>query len=89
MDRGELSLTFVEPLIEAGYPSAHILKMMTTNGAELLGVDEERGTIAAGQAADIIATIESPLEDIKALQRVIFVMKDGTVYKETGGSGTP
>jgi len=89
MNRGELSLTFVDPLVEAGYPPAHILKMMTIYGAELLGVDDERGTIAQGYMADIIATAENPLDDIASLERVVFVMKDGSVYRGPGVAGDP
>jgi imidazolonepropionase-like amidohydrolase len=56
--------------------------MMTTNAARLLGVENERGSIRAGLAADIIATPADPLEDIKALRRVAFVMKDGKVIRK-------
>jgi imidazolonepropionase-like amidohydrolase len=54
---------------------------MTTNAAELLRIHKERGSIAVGLAADIIAVPQNPLEDIKALRRVSFVMKDGNVIK--------
>jgi imidazolonepropionase-like amidohydrolase len=54
---------------------------MTTNAAELFRIQHERGAIAAGQWADIVATPENPLEDIQALQSVHFVMKNGQVVK--------
>ena len=54
---------------------------MTTNAAALLGMERERGVIAPGYAADLIATKGNPLEDIGALKRVGFVMKDGKVVK--------
>ena len=60
-----------------------ILRMMTTNAAQLLGVERERGAIKVGQAADIIATNTNPLDDIRALKQVSFVMKDGRVFKQT------
>jgi len=50
--------------------------MITTN-AELLRIADQRGRIAPGYSADIIATPRNPLEDIKALRQVNFVMKDG------------
>ena len=69
-------------LLEAGFPAKEILKIMTVNAARLLGVERERGTIAPGMYADIIATRGDPLEDARALKRVTFVMKDGRVHKQ-------
>jgi imidazolonepropionase-like amidohydrolase len=54
---------------------------MTINAARLLGVDAERGAIHPGFAADIIATPDNPLDDIQAVRKVNFVMKDGSVFK--------
>jgi len=54
---------------------------MTMNAARLLGVDGERGAIKPGLAADIIATPVNPLDDIQAVRKVFFVMKDGNVFK--------
>jgi len=54
---------------------------MTTNAARLLGVERERGAIAPGMYADIIATEGNPLEKIDVLKRVSFVMKNGRVHK--------
>ncbi len=44
-------------------------------------VDRVRGTIKSGMAADIIATPSNPLDNIMALKKVHFVMKDGKVFK--------
>lgn len=79
--RGELSLSVLDTYVEAGLPADVILKMMTVNGADLLGVDKDRGRIEPGLAADIIATPGNPLDDILALKQVRFVMKDGKVFK--------
>ncbi len=79
--RGEVSLMHLDPYVEAGLPADFILKMITVNGAQLLGIADQRGRIAPGFAADIIATSDNPLEDITALKRVTFVMKDGVVYR--------
>ena len=54
---------------------------MTINAARLLGVEKERGTIAPGMAADIIAAPGDPLADARVLKQVHFVMKDGKVVK--------
>jgi imidazolonepropionase-like amidohydrolase len=50
-------------------------------GAEALGMANQIGSIAPGLQADIIALDGDPLKDITAVRRVVFVMKDGVVYK--------
>jgi imidazolonepropionase-like amidohydrolase len=55
--------------------------MMTTNAADLMGLSDERGTIRPGLAADIIAMPANPLDDLRALHDVSFVMKDGVVFR--------
>ncbi|MGC3947123.1 MAG: amidohydrolase family protein [Chryseolinea sp.] len=77
--RGELAIGYLSSFIEAGIPNAAILSIMTTNPALLLGLETERGRIAKGMFADIIATELNPLDDITALKKVHFVMKDGGV----------
>ena len=79
--RGSLAISYVDSYVEAGIPPADILRMMTVNAARLLGMEKSRGAIRPGMAADIIATAASPLDDIHALERVLFVMKSGKVYK--------
>ncbi len=79
--RGQMSMDFLAVWTKAGVPAPEILKAMTTNCAELLGVQKERGAIAAGQYADIIATAANPLQNIEALREVVFVMKEGRVVK--------
>jgi imidazolonepropionase-like amidohydrolase len=61
-----------------------ILQTMTVNAARLLGVDQERGTLRPGLAADIIATPGDPTEDVGALKQVNFVMKDGAIVRQPG-----
>ena len=53
----------------------------TITAAELMQLDDELGTVAAGKLADLIAVPANPLDDIGALSRVSFVMKDGVVYR--------
>lgn len=65
----------------AGMSAADILKSATINGADLIGMSEDLGTIEAGKIADIIALDTSPLKHIEALLDVDFVMKSGQVYK--------
>ena len=53
----------------------------TPNGAKLLGWDQHVGTLARGKWADIVAVSGDPLKDIHDMQRVMFVMKNGLVYR--------
>jgi imidazolonepropionase-like amidohydrolase len=70
-----------EYMVEAGMPPMEALKSATYHGAKLLGKLDDLGTLEAGKIADLIAVDADPLRDIKALQQVSFVMKDGVVYK--------
>jgi imidazolonepropionase-like amidohydrolase len=82
--RGTVSMTGIDPWIEAGIPPKVLLQAMTINAARLLGVDKERGTLRPGMAADIIATPDNPLENLNTLKKVSFVMKNGVVFKRAG-----
>lgn len=64
-----------------GMTPAAALRSATTVSAALLGVDDRLGSITAGKLADIVAVPGNPLEDIRATERVMFVMKDGVVVK--------
>jgi imidazolonepropionase-like amidohydrolase len=64
-------------------PSAAILSA-TKTAAEIIGWSDRVGTIEAGKFADVIAVAGDPLRDITELERVTFVMKNGTVYKHDG-----
>ena len=57
------------------------IQSATLNAADLLGWTAKTGSLDAGKWADIIAVDKNPLEDIRILQNVKFVMKAGTVYK--------
>lgn len=57
------------------------LRSATSVAAQLLGVDDRSGTIAAGKLADLIAVPGNPLDDIHQTEHVSFVMKDGVVVK--------
>jgi imidazolonepropionase-like amidohydrolase len=80
-DRGLLAASDVQNYIEAGVPAKTALRIMTLNGVRLLGIDKERGAIKPGLAADLIATPSNPLDDLHALEHVVFVMKNGTLIK--------
>ncbi|MBN8826033.1 MULTISPECIES: amidohydrolase family protein [unclassified Spirosoma] len=71
-----------EYMVEAGMPSVEAIKSALLTNAKLLNMDAQIGSIESGKFADIIAVDENPLQNIKTLQAVKFVMKDGKVYKQ-------
>ena len=66
---------------EIGIPAEYSIKSATITNAKLLNMENILGQIKKGFYADIIATDKSPTDDISTLKNVIFVMKDGMVYK--------
>ncbi|MGH9846547.1 MAG: amidohydrolase family protein [Blastocatellia bacterium] len=68
-------------LVKLGLTPMQAMRAATINAAELLGLDKELGTIEAGKRADLIAVAENPLDNIRVLEAVKFVMKDGRVVK--------
>jgi imidazolonepropionase-like amidohydrolase len=54
----------------------------TMNGAKLLGWDKNLGSLTVGKWADIVAVSGDPLKDIHAMEKVVFVMKNGVVYRK-------
>jgi imidazolonepropionase-like amidohydrolase len=68
-------------MVEGGMPPIEAIKAATVVNASILKMSDQIGTLEAGKVADIIATDENPLQNIRALENVTFVMKDGVVYK--------
>ncbi len=64
-----------------GMSNMDAIKAGTINGAKLLGWDKNVGSLATGKWADIVAVSGDPLKDIHAMEKVVFVMKNGVVYK--------
>ena len=67
-------------MVEAGMPEMKAIQSATTTNANILKNDKI-GQIAVGYYADIIAVDDDPIKNIKTLENVVFVMKDGKVYK--------
>ena len=59
----------------------YTLKCMTSNAAELLGIENNRGKIAINYFAYIVAFKESPIENISNVKSVHFVMKEGSIIR--------
>ena len=83
--RADLMFDYLAVWRAAGVPPMDILRAMTSNAAQLLRVQKERGGIAAGMAADLVAMPGDPLQDIEALRGIDFVMKNGAVVVGGGG----
>lgn len=78
---GKNALEF-QYMVEAGMPAMEAIKAATTSAADLLGITSVTGSISTGKSADIVAVDGNPLENIKLMQNVTFVMKEGKVYKQ-------
>jgi imidazolonepropionase-like amidohydrolase len=72
---------FIYRVNEAYETPLDVLMSATSVSAESIGLGHEIGTIAPGYDADLVATDGNPLDDIKNVRRVVFVMKGGAVYK--------
>jgi imidazolonepropionase-like amidohydrolase len=68
-------------MVEAGMPAMEAIKSATVVNAGILGMSDKIGTLEAGKFADLVATDENPLTNIKTMEKVSFVMKEGVVYK--------
>ncbi len=78
---GENAKEFIY-MVEAGMKPMEAIQSATRVAAELLGISDRLGTLEAGKIADIIAVNGDPIADISAMLHVVFVMKEGTIYKQ-------
>jgi len=69
-------------MTNAGMTNQDALKSATIETAKLLRIEDKLGQIKPGMLADIIAVQQNPVEDISTVENVIFVMKDGVIYKD-------
>ena len=68
-------------MVKAGMPEMKAIQSATSIAASFLDIADTHGTVEMGKQADIIAVSGNPLEDITEMEKVIFVMKGGTIYK--------
>ncbi len=69
-------------MVTAGMPALKAIQSATVTNADLLGMADDIGQLKEGFIADIVAVEKDPIKDIKTLENVVFVMKEGKVYKE-------
>jgi imidazolonepropionase-like amidohydrolase len=67
---------------EAGMPAIETIVAATIKAADLIGISDILGSIEKNKLADIVAVSGNPLQDMSAMKNVVFVMKDGKVYKQ-------
>jgi imidazolonepropionase-like amidohydrolase len=72
---------FIYRVVDGGDKPMDALMSGTSVAADSLGMGDKIGSIGVGMAADLVATEGNPLEDIKAVRKVVFVMKGGKVYR--------
>lgn len=70
-----------ELMVAGGMPPMKAIQSATIQAAKLLRIDDRLGSLEAKKSADIIAVKGNPLDDIHAMFDVVFVMKEGKVYK--------
>jgi imidazolonepropionase-like amidohydrolase len=73
-------------MVQAGMDPMRAIQAATSVAAELLRLDDQIGAVRPGYLADLIAVAGNPLDDVKVLQDVRFVMKGGTIVKQPGAS---
>ena len=70
----------VEALVEGGFSAVQAIRIATYNGALVLGIDDQVGTIARGKRADLVVVSGNPARRIQDIRNVQFVFKDGVGY---------
>ena len=75
-------------MVEGGMPPMKAIQSATREAARLLKIEDRLGTLEEKKLADVVAVEGNPLEDIRAMRQVVFVMKEGVVFKN-GELGIP
>jgi len=69
-------------MVEAGMPAMEAIQSATITNAKLLNMEKELGQVKKGFLADIVAVDEDPTQNIYTMENVVFVMKNGKVFKK-------
>ena len=68
-------------LVDLGMPPIDALRAGTSVDAELLGIQDRLGTLESGKLADVVAIPGDPIQNIRQMEKIVFVMKEGIVYR--------
>ncbi|MFI5314163.1 MAG: amidohydrolase family protein [Myxococcota bacterium] len=68
-------------MVEAGMTPAAAIEAATSSAAAVLGIENEIGSLEVGKRADLVATRRNPLVDVMELQRIVFVMRGGSIVR--------
>jgi imidazolonepropionase-like amidohydrolase len=77
--RHDLATREFAELVRLGLSPLDAVRAATVNASQVLGIAADVGTLERGKLADIIAVAANPLEDIRTLENVRFVMKSGRI----------
>ncbi len=75
-------------MVDLGMKPVDALKAGTSADAELLGLANKIGTLEAGKFADIVAVPGDPIQNIRQVEKVFFVMKEGVIFRNDNASAT-
>ena len=73
-----------EYMVEAGMPPLEAIRAATLNGAMVMGLERDIGTLEVGKLADIVAVPGDPSKEISVMSKMQFVMRDGVIYRKPG-----
>jgi imidazolonepropionase-like amidohydrolase len=68
-------------LVDLGLAPIDALRAGTSVDAELLGIQDKLGTLESGKLADIVVIPGDPIQNIRLVEKVMFVMKEGVIYR--------
>lgn len=71
-----------ELMVDGGMTPMQAIQCATTKAAKLLRVDDQLGSLQPGMAADVIAVAGDPLQEIRRMKEIVFVMKAGKVFRK-------
>jgi imidazolonepropionase-like amidohydrolase len=72
----------IEWMVQGGMRQIDALRAATLSAAELCAIDDRLGSVAPGKLADLVAMPANPLDNIRALRDIDFVMKDGQIIRD-------
>lgn len=69
-------------MVDLGMKPVDALKAGTSNDADLLGLADKIGTLEAGKLADVVVIPGDPIQNIRQVEKIVFVMKEGVIYRD-------